>query len=88
MSRPIWVSPMSAWWRRWPQPRQDWTASPWRWPWRGRGTPRASQPRSWGARTPSQLRGALASEDLVLPVQIRHALDEITAVKMGYPERF
>ena len=41
-----------------------------------------------GARTPSQLRGALASEDLVLPVQIRHALDEITAVKMGYPERF
>ena len=41
-----------------------------------------------GARTPSQLRGALASEDLVLPTQIRHALDEITAIRMGYPERF
>ena len=41
-----------------------------------------------GARTPSQLRGALASEDLVLPTQIRHALDEITAISMGYPEQF
>lgn len=41
-----------------------------------------------GARTPSQLRGALASEDLVLPVQIRHALDEITAIPLGYPEKF
>ena len=41
-----------------------------------------------GARTPSQLRGALASEDLVLPTQIRHALDEITAISLGYPEQF
>lgn len=41
-----------------------------------------------GARTPSQLRGALAAEDLALPPQIRHALDEITAPGWGYPERF
>ncbi|MBO3725231.1 aldo/keto reductase [Actinomyces bowdenii] len=41
-----------------------------------------------GARTPAQLQGALAAEDLRLPVQIRHALDEVTAPPMGYPERF
>ena len=41
-----------------------------------------------GARTPAQLQGALAAEDLRLPVQIRHALDEITAPAIGYPERF
>ncbi|RJF44844.1 aldo/keto reductase [Actinomyces sp. 2119] len=41
-----------------------------------------------GARTPSQLQGALAAEDLHLPVQIRHALDEVTAPVLGYPERF
>ncbi len=41
-----------------------------------------------GARTPAQLRGALAVEDLTLPVQIRHALNEITAPTLGYPERF
>lgn len=31
-----------------------------------------------GARTPAQLQGALASEDLVLPPQIRHVLNEVT----------
>ncbi|MDU0349802.1 aldo/keto reductase [Actinomyces sp. MRS3W] len=41
-----------------------------------------------GARTPGQLRGALAAEELVLPVQIRRALDEVTALDLGYPERF
>lgn len=41
-----------------------------------------------GARTPAQLRGALSADDLVLPVQIRHALDEVTAIATGYPERF
>lgn len=41
-----------------------------------------------GARTPAQLAGALAAEDLVLPPQIRHALDEVTAPGLGYPERF
>lgn len=41
-----------------------------------------------GARTPAQLQGALAAEDLILPVQIRHVLDEVTAPSLGYPERF
>ena len=41
-----------------------------------------------GARTPAQLQGALSAEDLSLPVQIRHALDEVTAPELGYPERF
>ena len=41
-----------------------------------------------GARTPAQLQGALSAEDLSLPVQIRHALDEVTAPDLGYPERF
>ena len=27
-------------------------------------------------------------DDLELPVQIRHALDEVTSVQLGYPERF
>lgn len=41
-----------------------------------------------GARTPAQLRGALSANDLVLPAQIRHALNEVTAPELGYPERF
>src|SRR5699024_7227424 len=40
-----------------------------------------------GARTPAQLRGSLAASDLVLPEQIRAALDEITETEFGYPER-
>ncbi|WP_172119979.1 aldo/keto reductase [Actinomyces faecalis] len=40
-----------------------------------------------GARTPVQLAGALAAEDLTLPPQIRHVLDEVTAPPLGYPER-
>lgn len=41
-----------------------------------------------GARTPAQLQGALACDDLRLPSQIRHALDEISSPGTGYPERF
>lgn len=41
-----------------------------------------------GARTPAQLQGLLSAESLVLPSQIRHVLDEVTAPEMGYPERF
>lgn len=41
-----------------------------------------------GARTAAQLRGALAADDLVLPAPIRRVLDEVTAVDVGYPERF
>jgi len=41
-----------------------------------------------GARTAAQLRGSLASEDLELPVELRRALDEVSAPDVGYPERF
>jgi len=41
-----------------------------------------------GARTPAQLQGVLSAVDLELPVQIRHALDEVTSLQLGYPERF
>jgi aryl-alcohol dehydrogenase-like predicted oxidoreductase len=41
-----------------------------------------------GARTADQLRGSLAATDLVLPAELRHALDEVSAPELGYPERF
>ena len=41
-----------------------------------------------GARTPAQLQGALSAQDLDLPTQIRHALGEVSAPQLGYPERF
>jgi aryl-alcohol dehydrogenase-like predicted oxidoreductase len=40
-----------------------------------------------GARTAGQLQGALQSEDLTLPAEIAGALDDVSAVPMGYPER-
>ncbi|KGM01980.1 aldo/keto reductase [Cellulomonas cellasea] len=40
-----------------------------------------------GARTAAQLRGSLAAEDVVLPPEILHALDEVSAPELGYPER-
>ena len=39
-----------------------------------------------GARTTAQLRGALATEDLTLPREIRSALDDVSAPAMGYPD--
>lgn len=39
-----------------------------------------------GARTVQQLRGALESEELDLPDEIRTALDDISAPPVGYPE--
>ena len=41
-----------------------------------------------GARTADQLRGSLAATDLVLPPELRYALDEVSAPELGYPERF
>ncbi|MDM7831011.1 aldo/keto reductase [Cellulomonas edaphi] len=41
-----------------------------------------------GARTADQLRGSLAATDLVLPQELRFALDEVSAPVLGYPERF
>src|SRR5699024_10333867 len=40
-----------------------------------------------GARTATQLRGALAAADLTLPPAIRAALCDVTAPPVGYPER-
>jgi aryl-alcohol dehydrogenase-like predicted oxidoreductase len=40
-----------------------------------------------GARTPVQLRGSLAAQDLHLPPEIVLALDEVSAPELGYPER-
>ena len=39
-----------------------------------------------GARTAAQLRGALASEGLELPGEIRGALDEVSAPLLSYPD--
>src|SRR3954469_7202332 len=40
-----------------------------------------------GARTAGQLQGALASEELTLPAEIAAALDDVSAIDVGYPER-
>ena len=40
-----------------------------------------------GARTAAQLRTILASERLVLPAEIRGALDDVSAPESAYPER-
>ncbi|HET7328934.1 MAG TPA: aldo/keto reductase [Nocardioidaceae bacterium] len=40
-----------------------------------------------GARTAAQLRGALTAEQVVLPAEITAALDDVSAIDLGYPER-
>jgi aryl-alcohol dehydrogenase-like predicted oxidoreductase len=40
-----------------------------------------------GARTAAQLLGILADVDIVLPAEIRQALDDVSALSFGYPER-
>jgi aryl-alcohol dehydrogenase-like predicted oxidoreductase len=40
-----------------------------------------------GGRTAAQLRGSLAADDLELPEPIITALDEVSAIDVGYPER-
>ncbi len=40
-----------------------------------------------GARTAGQLQGALQAEDLELPAEITQALDDVSALPLGYPER-
>jgi aryl-alcohol dehydrogenase-like predicted oxidoreductase len=40
-----------------------------------------------GARTAAQLRGSLTCERLSLPVEIRSALNDVSAPPIGYPER-
>jgi aryl-alcohol dehydrogenase-like predicted oxidoreductase len=41
-----------------------------------------------GARTAAQLRGSLEAEALVLPEEIRTALDDVSMPAVGYPERW
>ncbi|MEV6899403.1 aldo/keto reductase [Amycolatopsis sp. NPDC051372] len=40
-----------------------------------------------GARDTGQLTGSLAAEELTLPPAIRSALDDVSCVEVGYPER-
>jgi aryl-alcohol dehydrogenase-like predicted oxidoreductase len=40
-----------------------------------------------GARTAAQLLGVLAESDIVLPAEIRDALDDVSAPELAYPER-
>jgi aryl-alcohol dehydrogenase-like predicted oxidoreductase len=41
-----------------------------------------------GARTPAQLRTSLAATDLELPEAVRAALDDVSELEVGYPERW
>ncbi|PFG43071.1 aryl-alcohol dehydrogenase-like predicted oxidoreductase [Isoptericola jiangsuensis] len=41
-----------------------------------------------GARTPAQLKGTLGALDLALPQEVRGALDDVSAIEVGYPERW
>ncbi len=40
-----------------------------------------------GARTVGQLAGALQVEEIALPYEISRALDDVSAIEIGYPER-
>ena len=39
-----------------------------------------------GARTAAQLKGSLDADHVVLPAEIREALDDVSAPERGYPE--
>jgi aryl-alcohol dehydrogenase-like predicted oxidoreductase len=41
-----------------------------------------------GARTPAQLRDSLAAQDLALPEAVCAALDDVSDISIGYPERW
>ncbi|GAA5169967.1 MULTISPECIES: aldo/keto reductase [Amycolatopsis] len=41
-----------------------------------------------GARDTGQLTGSLAAEEIVLPNAIKAALDDVSAIEFGYPERW
>jgi len=41
-----------------------------------------------GARDTGQLNGSLAAEEITLPTAIRAALDDVSALTFGYPERW
>ena len=66
------------WSRPWPPPPRVSARHRWRSPARGRATGRASPPSFVGARDRAQLLGSLAAESLVLPDEIRAALDDVS----------
>jgi aryl-alcohol dehydrogenase-like predicted oxidoreductase len=41
-----------------------------------------------GARDTGQLTGSLAAEEIILPPAIKSALDDVSAIECGYPERW
>ncbi|WP_216216945.1 aldo/keto reductase [Amycolatopsis aidingensis] len=41
-----------------------------------------------GARDTGQLTGSLAAEEITLPPAIKAALDDVSAIELGYPERW
>ncbi|WP_402465936.1 aldo/keto reductase [Isoptericola aurantiacus] len=41
-----------------------------------------------GARTPAQLHGPVAAADLDLPAEVHAALDDVSGIFLGYPERW
>jgi aryl-alcohol dehydrogenase-like predicted oxidoreductase len=41
-----------------------------------------------GARDTGQLTGSLAAEEITLPPAIKSALDDVSAIECGYPERW
>ncbi|PZR52493.1 aldo/keto reductase [Xylanimonas oleitrophica] len=41
-----------------------------------------------GARTSAQLRTSVAAADLELPAEVHAALDDVSAIEVGYPERW
>lgn len=40
-----------------------------------------------GARDTGQLTGSLAAEEITLPAEIKAALDDVSSIQLGYPER-
>ena len=53
-----------------------------------RGRRQVDQAPVVGARDTGQLTGSLAAEEITLPPAIRSALDDVSAIEVGYPERW
>ena len=73
--------------RRSPPPPAGSACRRWRWRWPGSATGPGVVAPILGARTVGQLLGALQVEEMTLPAEIARALDDVSAVPVGYPER-
>ena len=76
-----------SWRRSRPRPRAS-APRRWRSRWPGCGTGPGSARRSSAPATGGQLPGSLAADATVLPAEIRHALDDVSAPPAGYPEQY